>query len=91
MLCKANVHLNDWPLDERRDVDPDDETIRGFLRIGYIVPLVLPRGKAARAEQEAQEADEAAKTSPGAVPSPPDPTTLEEPAEEAPKRQAKKR
>lgn len=43
MLCKANVHLSDWPLDERRDVDADDEVIRGLLRVGYIVPLVLPR------------------------------------------------
>lgn len=42
MLCKANVHLSDWPLDGLRDVDPKDETIKGLLRAGYIVPM-MPR------------------------------------------------
>jgi hypothetical protein len=43
MLCQANVHLSDWPLGERREVDPKDEQVKGLLRAGFIVPLVMPR------------------------------------------------
>lgn len=53
MLCIANVHLNDWPMNDRRDVDPTDERIKGLLRAGYIVPLVLPRPRPTTVTEQA--------------------------------------
>jgi hypothetical protein len=52
MLCIANVNLPDWPLNDRRDVDPKDEQVKGYLRAGYIVPLVMPRASAKKPASE---------------------------------------
>lgn len=43
MLCESTVHMSEWPLGHRRDVDPRNERTQGLLRAGYIVPLVLRR------------------------------------------------
>lgn len=43
MLCEANVSLSDWPQGQRRDVDPTNERVKGLLRSGFIVPLMLRR------------------------------------------------
>lgn len=40
MLCQSNVALSDWPLGDRREVDPKNEKIQGLLSAGYIVPLI---------------------------------------------------
>lgn len=43
MLCRAKVSLQDWPEGQAREVDPSHERIQGWLMVGYIVPLQLPR------------------------------------------------
>lgn len=58
MLCIATAALSDWPLDHIRDVDTDDETIRGLLRSQFIVPA--QRVHQERAAEPAPE-DEAPK------------------------------
>lgn len=43
MLCVSNAALPDWPLGDRREVDPKNERIAGLLRARLIVALVPPR------------------------------------------------
>lgn len=59
MLCVAKVTLSDWPLDSFRDVDPADETIRGLLRSGYIVPAVVRKAAPVQSPSPAVEVAEA--------------------------------
>lgn len=49
MLCVARVNLSDWPEGQIREVDPTNETIAGFLRTHYIVPVRVPRRSGAQA------------------------------------------
>jgi hypothetical protein len=54
MLCVAKVNLSDWPEGTRRDIDPTNERNQGLLRVGYIVPLQLPRRAAPQMPPEAR-------------------------------------
>jgi hypothetical protein len=69
MLCEANNNMPGWPQGERRDVDPEDELYRGWLRARYIVPL-RPRPR----PPETPNASNAPEVPSGAV-TPPEPAS----------------
>jgi hypothetical protein len=39
MLCVSVVNLPDLPIDSVVEVDPSNEQIEGFLRVGYLRPI----------------------------------------------------
>lgn len=42
MICEALVAMSDWPLGQRREVDPTHPKIVGLLRAQFITPMVVP-------------------------------------------------
>lgn len=42
MICEALVAMSDWPLGQRREVDPTHPKIIGLLRAQFITPMVVP-------------------------------------------------
>lgn len=58
MLCVARCNMSDWPEGQIRDVDPKHETIAGWLRAQYIVPVRIVRRDAEPKAAKQAKADE---------------------------------